>query len=95
MNDRDVKANPTNRHGRYKDNREYAGFVRRSVRAYGRRVADGDVEALAEMLQLARELDAAIDNAVDGLRAHGYSWSEIGERAGITKQTAHERWAKR
>ena len=30
--------------------------------------------------------------AVKGLRAHGYSWAEIGARLGISRQAAQQRW---
>jgi hypothetical protein len=43
------------------------------LRAYARRVGDGDVEALALMLGLAEEIDTAIAEAVKGLRTCGYS----------------------
>src|SRR5437764_1323748 len=66
------------------ENDEYAAFVRRILRAYSRRVGDGDVEALALVLGLAEEIDAAIAEAVQGLRACGYSWAEIGSRLDIT-----------
>ena len=51
------------------ENDEYAAFARRVLRAYARRVADGDVEALTLMLGLADEIDTAIGQAVTGLRA--------------------------
>jgi DNA-directed RNA polymerase specialized sigma24 family protein len=75
------------------ENDAYAGFAARVVRAYARRVADGDVEALPAMLALSAELDAAIGHAVLGLRGFGYSWAEIAARLGITRQAAHQRWA--
>ena len=53
------------------------------LRAYSRRVGDGDVEALALMLGLAEEIDAAVAEAVTGLYAYGYSRAEIGSRLGI------------
>ena len=74
------------------ENDEYAAFVRRILRAYSRRVGDGDVEALALMLGLAEEIDTAMGEAVKGLRACGYSWAEIGSRLGITRQAAQQRW---
>ena len=74
------------------ENDEYAAFVRRILRAYSCRVGDGDVEALALMLGLAEEIDAAIAGAVKGLRACGYSWTEIGSRLGITRRGAQQRW---
>ena len=64
-----VKARLTpNRRQRTVENDEYARFVRRVVRAYARQVAGGDVDALADMTELATELDEAIGQAVIGLR---------------------------
>ena len=68
------------------ENDEYGEFIRRILRAYSRRVADGDIEALSLMTRLADELDDTIAQAVKGLRAQGYSWTEIGDRLGITRQ---------
>jgi hypothetical protein len=84
-----------NRAGRVVENDEYASFARRVLRAYARRVADGDVEALTLMLGLSAEIDDAISQAVTGLRAFGYSWAEIGSRLGITRQAAQQRWGGR
>ena len=74
------------------ENDEYGEFIRRILRAYSRRVADGDVEALSLMTGLADELDEAIAQAVKGLHVQGYSWTEIGDRLGITRQAARQRW---
>jgi hypothetical protein len=74
------------------ENDEYAAFLRRAVRAHGRRVATGDVEALAALLDLAAEIDAAASSAVAGLRAAGFSWAEIAARLGISRQAAQQRW---
>jgi hypothetical protein len=88
-----VKARLTpNRRRRTVENDEYGAFIRRILRAYSRRVADGDVEALSLMTGLADELDAAIAEAVKSLRGCGYSWAEIGSRLGITRQAAQQRW---
>ncbi len=80
--------------GRVRGNDEYAAFARRVLRAYARRVATGDVEALTLMTDLAEEIDSAIGQAVKGLRAFGYSWAEIGSRLGITRQAAQQRWGR-
>ena len=82
------------RAGRVRENDEYAAFARRVLRAYGRRIADGDVEALTLMTDLADEIDSAISQAVNGLRGFGYSWAEIGSRLGITRQAAQQRWGR-
>jgi len=74
------------------ENTAYAGFLRRVVMAYGRRVAAGDVEALRDLLALAVLVDRAADVAVAGLRGFGYSWADIATRIGITRQAAHQRW---
>jgi hypothetical protein len=76
------------------ENDDYAAFARRILRAYARRVADGDVEALIAMTGLAAEIDAAIGQAVTGLRGFGYSWAQIGARLGITRQAAQQRWGQ-
>ena len=90
-----VKAALTpNRAGRVVENDEYAAFARRVLRAYARRVADGDVEAITLMLGLSDEIDTAIGQAVTGLRAFGYSWAEIGSRLGVTRQAAQQRWGR-
>jgi hypothetical protein len=75
-----------------KSNDEYAAFVRRAIRAHARRVAAGDVEALASMVALDAELEQALQTAVDGLRAFGYSWTEIADRLGVSRQAARQRW---
>ena len=75
------------------ENDEFTTFSRRILRAAGRRIAVGDVEALPALAGLAVELDAAIADAVTGLRAAGYSWAEIASRLGVTRQAAHQRWA--
>jgi len=86
-----VKAGLTSKGPRRQvENDDYGAFVRRVLRGYSRRVADGDVEALILMTGLADELDAAIAEAVKGLRRCGYSWAEIGSRLGITRQAAHQ-----
>jgi hypothetical protein len=74
------------------ENDEYAAFARRILRAYSRRIGQGDIDALADMADLAAEIDTATGQAVAGLRARGYSWAEIGTRLGITRQAAQQRW---
>ncbi|KAB1910690.1 hypothetical protein [Micromonospora sp. AMSO31t] len=74
------------------ENDEFAAFARRIIRAHGRRVATGDVEALRDLVALSAVIDDAIGEAVIGLRAFGYSWAEIGARLGISRQAAQQRW---
>ncbi|MEU8197046.1 hypothetical protein AB0C10_24990 [Microbispora amethystogenes] len=54
-------------------------------------------DALTDVRRQAREASAAQDRlarAVRAARADGRSWAEIGAAAGITRQSAHERWAR-
>lgn len=75
------------------ENSEFAAFGRRIIRAAGRRIAAGDVDALPDLAALSADVDAAIGDAVTGLREAGYSWGEIAARLGVTRQAAHQRWS--
>jgi hypothetical protein len=48
-----------------------------------------------QLLQLRIGLGAGLDPlpTLVGLRRHGATWEQIARAAGITRQTAHERWA--
>ena len=83
------------RRGRVTENDEYAAFARRVIRAWARRVAAGDIDAISDMAAAARELDDAMRRAVAGLRAKEYSWAEIAARLGVTRQAAQQRWSHR
>ena len=50
-----------------------------------------------QLLQLRIGLGAGLDPlpTLIGLRHHGATWEEIARAAGVTRQTAHERWAGR
>jgi hypothetical protein len=75
------------------ENGEYAAFCRRILAAHARRIADGDIDGLAALVTLAGDVDQAIDDAVRGIRAAGYSWTDVANRLGITRQAARQRWA--
>jgi hypothetical protein len=74
------------------ENDQYAAFARRIIRAHGRRIATGDVAALADLVCLSLDIDNAIRDAVTGLRSFGYSWAEIAAPLGVTRQAAQQRW---
>lgn len=74
------------------ENAEFAAFIRRIIRRHGRRVAEGDPEDLAALLEVRALVDEAIAVAVAGQREQGWSWAKIGRAVGITKQSAQERW---
>lgn len=62
----------------------FAGFVRRSIRAVGRRAAEGDPEALRVFVELRRELDEAEAVALRGLLDGGFSYREMARPLGVT-----------
>src|SRR5690242_19752853 len=85
---------PRKRAKRAVENAQFDAFVRRILRAYARRVADGDIEALVALAGLSAEVDAMTRLAIAGLRQrpYHYSWSEIAAQLGVTKQAAQERY---
>lgn len=75
---------------------EYVGMLRRMIRGLGRRLAEhANPSDLADAVQLQRELDATIRQAVQAMRAeHGYSWQQLADELGCTKQAAQQRYGK-
>jgi hypothetical protein len=74
---------------------EFAAFLRRILRAYARRVAAGDLDALGDLARLREELDGHLTDAVAALRNDwAYSWQEIAQVLGISRQAAQQRWRK-
>jgi hypothetical protein len=73
---------------------EFGAFVRRVIRAYSRRVADRDIEALAGLADAQREVDEALRLAVANLHAAGYSWTDVARVLGTTRQAARQRFGK-
>lgn len=71
---------------------EFGAFTRRILRAYGRRVADRDIDSLTGLAQLRGEVDAVICSTVTQLVAQGYSWAQIGRVLGMTRQGAFQRY---
>jgi hypothetical protein len=88
---------PRKRTRREVENAQFDAFVRRILRAYARRVANGDVEALRSLAALSSEVDAVTRFAVASLRQkpYSYSWSEIGDRLGTSRQAAQMRYGDR
>lgn len=71
---------------------EYAGMVRRVIRAHGRRVAAADPEDLVELVEMRDVVEEAISEAVSGLRSGGCSWGQIGRALGLSRQAVRQRY---
>lgn len=81
------------RERRHVQTSEFHEFVRRIIRAYSARVADQDIEALAGLAEIQRDVDAAVRLAVANLHAGDYSWTDIGRVLGVSRQAARQRFA--
>lgn len=86
---------PEAKRRRVVENDEFGAFARRVIRAYGRRVGEGDVEALASLIRLNAELGEVIAQAAGDLHAHGFSWAEIAARTGTSLQAVRQRVMRR
>ncbi|MGC5309070.1 hypothetical protein [Micromonospora zamorensis] len=87
----------TTRAKRSVETTEFDAFVRRILRAYARRVAAGDIEALRSLAALSTDVDAVTRLAVAGLRQppYRYSWAEIADRLGVSRQAVQMRYGDR
>lgn len=74
---------------------EYADMLERMLRAYAKRVADGDPVDLERMVEVRRSFDQAIVDAVRGMREAGCSWREVAEGLGTTRQSAQITYGRR
>ena len=83
-----------NARGKVYGNDEFAAFGRRMLRAFTRRVSEGDVEGLAELAHLAELAELATGQAARALVADGYSWADVARVLGTSRQNAHKRYGK-
>lgn len=65
---------------------------RRFARALARRAAEGDDTALEQLVEVRAAVDEALGDAARSMHGFGYSWTEIGDRLGITRQAARQRF---
>jgi hypothetical protein len=76
------------------ENAAYAEFASRIVCRFAKRVGEGDIDALPDLLALRDQLDRQTAEAVAALRAapHYYSAAQIADRIGVTRQAVTQRW---
>jgi len=74
---------------------DMAAFVGRVARGMVRRAAEGDLETLGALANMARDIDKALALAASSLVLEaGYSWTEVGRELGITRQAAWQRFGR-
>jgi hypothetical protein len=68
-------------------------FMRRAVRAFAKKAAEGDVAALPELLKVQAQLDEAIVDAVGSLISApwNYSWQQITDSLNAERATRDEK----
>lgn len=68
-------------------------MMRRMMRAYLARVADGDPDDLAGLVAFIDETEESLAATVRAMRkAYGWSWAEIGAALGVSRQAAQQRF---
>lgn len=75
------------------ENSDYGRFAVRVIRGMARRAA-GDPELLPALRDIAELVDGQMRVAVAQCRREGYSWAEIAERLGTSRQAAQQRYGR-
>jgi hypothetical protein len=72
-------------------------MLRRMITAYGRRVAAGDIEDLADLLALTGFVEETARASIGQRRQldSSFSWASVAEATGTTRQAAQQRWSPR
>ncbi len=65
---------------------EFGQAVIRMIRAIPRRAGDSDLVEFAMLWEVRAEADRAAADAIDRLRAKGFSWAELSAETGLTRQ---------
>jgi len=74
---------------------EIGQMLDRMIRAMARRATGGELEALGVLRELRWKIDAAIAEGAQGAHdAFGFSWTEIGNELGISRQAARQMYSR-
>jgi hypothetical protein len=77
---------------------EYLAFVRRAIRGVEQRFLahdEGDIEDLADLLQLIDEANASVARIVrTANEKHRWSWADIARATGHSRGAAWQRWGR-
>jgi hypothetical protein len=66
----------------------------RMIRAMARRTGASDIATFGLMWELVTEAERAAVDAIDSLRDQGFSWADLADEIGVTKQGLSQ-WRKR
>lgn len=83
---------PRPKRTRHRGNGEYRQGAVRFLKAYADRCSE-DVEEFAELVRMKKLLEAETERAARALHASGFSWTEIADRVGVSRQYARQKWA--
>lgn len=82
------------RHRREREAPEVGAMAGRVIRALVRRAAEGDTEALEQLLSLEAQVAQAVKDAGRALHDEaGYSFTYLAGVAGVSRQAARERFS--
>lgn len=74
---------------------EYLAMLERMIRRAGERVAEADEPELARLNRMIGLVRDAVEVGARGQYARQGTWTWVGRALGISRQTAHERFAPR
>lgn len=84
----------SNKRGKTYECPDMAAMMKRVGRGLVRRAGEGDLEALSSLADVDRAIGDAIVQAARALHygPMAYSWSQIADELGVTRQAAHKRF---
>lgn len=91
---------PRSRRDNVTGTEKYTAFIRRTLRSFGRRAVEGDLDttALTDLAKIRAQVDTQIAETVHALRTEqggSYSWAQIGDALGMTRAAAHKKFGSR
>ena len=79
---------------RVTENGEFGKAAIRMIATLARRVGGSDIAEFGALWEVRAAAEQAAADAIDGLRGKGFSWAELADQAGVTRQ-AMSQWRKR
>lgn len=80
--------------GKRREAPELGAFVNRMFRALVRRAGAGGLEAVEVLASLSRSCQAATKEAAEAAWRSGYSYTQLGDALGVSRQAARQRFGR-